>query len=61
MDLLNACKLAYQKHHLNDDSVGWNELDEALRDALCEALGDEEFLSWANSISGPPRSCPHSC
>jgi hypothetical protein len=28
--LLDAVKLAYRKHHLNDDSIGWDELSEML-------------------------------
>ena len=40
MDLLTACKLAYRKHHLDDESVGWEELGNALLDALCNECGN---------------------
>ena len=46
MDLLTACKLAYRKHHLNDDSIGWDELGECLLDALCNEMGDDGFQEW---------------
>ena len=44
--ILEALKLAYRKHHIMDDSIGWEELSEKLRDALCEAMGDEEYQQW---------------
>lgn len=44
--ILSALKMAYRKHHLNDQSVGWVELGEALKDALCEFMGDEGFIKW---------------
>jgi len=46
MDLLSACKLAYRKHHLDDDSIGWGELGECLLDALCNEMGDDGFQEW---------------
>ena len=48
--LLEAVKLAYRKHHLEDDSVGWDELTSALCDALCEAMGDAAFQAWQKTI-----------
>jgi hypothetical protein len=51
--LLDAVKLAYRKHHLDDDSVGWDELSSILLDALCEALGDDGFIKWSASITDP--------
>lgn len=48
--LLEAAKLAYRKHHLGDDKVGWSELSEALLDALCEAMGDEAFQAWVDEV-----------
>lgn len=44
--LLPALQLVYRKHVLNDDSVGWNELSDAVMHALCEAMGDEAFCLW---------------
>jgi hypothetical protein len=46
MDLLSACKLAYRKHHLDDDSVGWDELSDALHNALCNEMGSQGFILW---------------
>jgi cytochrome c553 len=44
--LLKAVKAAYRKHHLGDDSIGWDELSEIMLNALCNAMGDEEFNRW---------------
>lgn len=49
--LLEAVKVAYQKHCLNDDRVGWKDLDVALFTALTEAMGDTDFRRWLNKIS----------
>lgn len=48
--LLEATKLAYRKHHLGDDKIGWDELSEALLDALCEAMGDKAFQAWIEQV-----------
>lgn len=48
--LLEAVKLAYRKHHLEDTAIGWDELSEALQDALCEAMGDAEFQAWLKEV-----------
>lgn len=48
--LLEACKRAYRKHHLNDDSIGWNELSNILHDAMCNYMGDDEFIEWLKEI-----------
>lgn len=45
-DLLAVVKLAYRKHHLGSLDVGWEELSTRLCDALCNAMGDEEFQRW---------------
>lgn len=49
--LLHAVQMAYRKHHLDDDSIGWEELGNILLDALCETMGDEEFIKWKNNIN----------
>ena len=51
IDLLYAVKWAYRKHCLNDDSIGWEELSVILKDALCNAMGDEEFIIWLKGES----------
>jgi len=45
-ELLEAVKLAYRKHHLDDPSIGWDELSEKLLDALCNAMGADGYLEW---------------
>jgi hypothetical protein len=44
--LLDAVKNAYRKHHLGDDSIGWDELSEILENALCNVMGDEGYQKW---------------
>ena len=51
IDLLYAVNWAYRKHCLNDDSIGWEELSVILKDALCNAMGDEEFIIWLKGES----------
>ena len=50
MNLLSACKLAYRKHHLDDESVGWEELGNALLDALCNEMGTDEYILWVKQL-----------
>lgn len=50
-DFLSALKLAYRKHHLGDEEVGWNELSDRLCDALCNATGDTDFQKWLVEVS----------
>lgn len=49
--LEGVVRLAYRKHHLEDDSIGWDELSDALKDALCEVWGDELYLTWLKANS----------
>lgn len=49
-ELLEAVKLAYRKHHLGDDSIGWEELSEKLGDVLCEVMGDAAFVEWMKEV-----------
>lgn len=44
--VLDACKLAYRKHWMGDDSIGWSELGDTIGNVLAEAMGDEEFCKW---------------
>ena len=48
--LLNAVQMAYRKHCLSDDSIGWAELDDILLSALCEAMTDEGYLKWLKTM-----------
>lgn len=49
-ELVNAVMVAYCKHHMNDDSIGWSELSGILHNALCNALGDDGFQVWMYSM-----------
>ena len=44
--LLDAVKMAYRKHVLDDVNVGWDELSDTLMAALCNEKGDEWFQKW---------------
>jgi len=46
MTLLDAVKLAYRKHAMHDSDVGWQELADALLDALCNEMTDDGFQTW---------------
>lgn len=48
--LLKAVQVAYRKHHLNDDSIGWEELSTVLLVALCSAMGDDNYQAWMKQI-----------
>ena len=50
MTLLEAVKMAYRKHHLSDARIGWDELDDALCNALCNEIGSNEFCDWVESV-----------
>lgn len=45
-ELLEAVKLAYQKHHMGRDEIGWDELSEVLHNALNNAMGANGYLEW---------------
>lgn len=46
MTCLEALKLAYRKHVLNDDSIGWDELGHYMQAALCNEMGDDGYQKW---------------
>jgi len=50
LTLLEVVQLAYRKHVLCDDRIGWDELDEILGDALSNGMGPCGFIEWANQI-----------
>ena len=50
--LLDTVKLAYRKHCMNDDSIGWEELGGLLHTALCESLGDDGYCEWLKALEG---------
>jgi len=49
--LLSIVKLAYRKHHLNDDSIGWNEFDDNLLEALCNTMGEDGYDKWIKEVT----------
>lgn len=61
MDLLNACKLAYRKHVLNDDSIGWEELGDRLLDAICNEIGDDGYQQWLQQVNSADRNFATEC
>jgi hypothetical protein len=50
--LIVACQMAYRKHVLDDDRIGWNELGDRLQTVLCESLGDPAFQAWLATVRG---------
>lgn len=51
--LIEAAQMAYQKHHLGDPDIGWEELGDKLLDALCNAMGDDGYQKWLNKVKKP--------
>ena len=49
---LKMMKLFYRKHHIGDESVGWEELGDMLCNTLCNILGDDGFQKWLQSLKG---------
>jgi len=49
--LLTACQAAYRKHHMDDDSIGWDELSSMLLDALCNSMGSDGYHKWLDDVS----------
>lgn len=47
--LLRMVKMCYRKHILGDDSIGWQQLEDTLLNALCNDMGDEEYQKWAEA------------
>lgn len=50
--LLHAVLCAYAKHHLDCPDIGWNKLGDILHDAICNEIGDENYIAWAERIKG---------
>ncbi len=48
--LKEAVQLAYRKHHLDDSSIGWDELSDRLMTALCETMGNQHFQEWLAEV-----------
>lgn len=41
-----ALKAVYLKHVLSDDQYGWSEISDIVFNALCEIMGDCQFVDW---------------
>ncbi len=52
--LLAAVQQAYRYHHLGHDHLTSIELGDILMCALCEAMGDKEFVAWLAQFSDEP-------
>ena len=48
--------MAYRKHVLDDDKIGWDELGEALATVLSEEMGKKEFNTWLDTVSTNTKS-----
>jgi hypothetical protein len=49
--LIITIQMAYRKHVLNDDRVGWDELADRLQTVICESLGDPAFQVWLAEVT----------
>jgi hypothetical protein len=49
--VLETLMMAYRKHCMEDDSIGWDELGDRLFNSLCLLLGDDGFIKWKERIS----------
>jgi len=48
--MLKALQMAYRKHYLSDESIGWDELSDILLNALCDVMGDKGYQNWVKSV-----------
>lgn len=44
--LLEAVQIAYRKHHMGDESIGWNELADQLQVVLAKVMGNKDYQAW---------------
>jgi len=44
-DLLRVVKRSYRKHACDEDSIGWEELQDEMMDVLCNVMGDDNFVT----------------
>lgn len=49
--LLRCVMLCYIKHHMGEDLIGWNELGDEMHMAICEAVGDDNFVKWGDKMT----------
>lgn len=48
--LLRVALMAYAKHTLDSQHIGWEELGDALYNEICNTVGDDEFCKWGDKI-----------
>lgn len=48
---IDAIKLAYRKHALSDESIGWHEVEDALMNVLADHMGDRAFQAWLKQVA----------
>lgn len=46
---LSALRMAYRKHHMGDEEIGWEELSEHLQNTICNIVGDDQFQAFIDS------------
>lgn len=57
---VDALKLAYRKLHMGDESVGSDEVADAMCNALCEEIGDDGFDRWLRGLESEAEDAePH--
>lgn len=48
--LLHAVMCAYAKHTLGNEDIGWEQLGHILHNAICNEIGSDGYLHWAQLI-----------
>jgi hypothetical protein len=48
--LLRVVMMAYAKHHLDSQHIGYSELNDALYCEICNTIGDDLFVTWGEKI-----------
>ena len=56
--LLAACKLAYRKYRMFDQTLEDQQVTDALGEALLTALGPVEFLAFCTRVQALPQVFP---
>lgn len=58
-NILDAIKLVYRKHHLGDETIGWDELSSILHNAICNEIGDDAFNAWIKTLKNNSMNSGH--
>lgn len=48
--LIPVLQLVYRKHARQEELIGWDELRDKVQTALCEAMGELEFVEWLEAL-----------